>query len=212
MTVLPTTHSNSGTPTPTRLPEPGTLYPEPLHLFDPADYPDYEFHAAGVRRVVPVRRGRFAGWTGEMRPYKEKGRPFFNLTRSDGQRRRISLDQILKATGLRAQGADPDEIDVWGEDETFPRFSIEGFMDYVVNDLGHVFRWYSPERGTYTKLREVVPSPVTGKPGRTPGGYQLIDNEGVKKFVLFPKLLDLAGRTLSDVAAAQQLKQNLDRL
>lgn len=176
--------------------------------FDPRDYSSYRFEPDGQPvRIAPVARGRSAG-SAEFRP-KPCRHPrlgeYFSLRRDDGETRIVSRATILSTCHPESlpppQPRDPSLLP--------PRhFVIPGFEDYAVRLYPPaVFRFYNPNLG---QLDPPAPVKCSDRWRRTPTrdylyvGYSLIDFEtGVRRFVTWDRILELAGFTPADVAAEQ---------
>lgn len=73
---------------------------KPRVMFDPADYPDYEFTPRPVRKHPPARGRRTTDVAEQPARPPRYPSPRYNLRRNDGVKRIVSLDSIKDALGL----------------------------------------------------------------------------------------------------------------
>lgn len=169
--------------------------------FDIANFPAYEFRDGKPYRVVPISRGRLAGWTGALTPFKhsQTGDTCFTLTRKDGKRVVVSERSILLAIEghVPAKELEPETL---GDRKLIP-----GFADYVASDTGVVWRFRSAKRGNYAKLRALVP--VNQDKQHDPA-YTMVNNRGEIKRLTPEQVQVLIGTLDPKVLALRKSRQH----
>lgn len=184
--------------------------------FHPADYPAYTFDpkTGTPTRTATPKRGPFAGTPNrEVRAVirKSDGRECFHLVRKDGKPRLVSRDLILATLNPFAgkPSAAPAPLP--------PRsFKIAGFAGYaVVLDPFSVIRYDNPAMGA---INPPVVLKATARRKHTLDRtyvyhtYGLIDeNTGRRRQVQAEKVLELAGVTPADIAAARKRQLAADK-
>lgn len=178
--------------------------------FHPADYPAYTFNpeTGTPVRETSARRGPYANLDGprEVRPVKRRsdGRECFHLQRKDGAFRLVSRDLILATLNPWDDKPEPEpfELPPWS-------FEIEGYAGYaVVLDPFSVIRYHSPAFGTInppTVLKATERRRETLDRTYIYHTYGLVDeNTGLRRAVQAEKIMELAGITAADIAAARK--------
>lgn len=194
-----------------------------MRRFDPADYPDYSFNpeTGTPTRVTRPRRGPFAKHqTRILEPTirKTDGRECFQIQRVDGVFRVVSRDVIqlafdpwfvpeprpLKpASGPPTPGnQEPEPLPPWS-------FEIEGFAGYaLVLDPFSVIRHDNPATGPvvpHIRLKPTVTLHHTHDKTYEYSRFGLIsEHDGRRKRLTAEKIMDLAGVTMADIAAAHK--------
>lgn len=175
--------------------------------FHPDDYPAYTFdpETGTPTRVARPARGPYAHLeTRTVRPVTRKcdGREAFHLQRKDGKYRIISRSLILATLNPFADtpAPKPPELPPWS-------FDIQGFAGYaLVLDPFSVIRYDNPATGPVnppTKLKPVHSRRHTLDRTYEYTRYGMVDeNTGRRRYVQVEKLMELAGVTMADLAAA----------
>lgn len=174
--------------------------------FHPADYPAYTFDpkTGSPTRTAAPKRGPFAG-TPNREPRavirKMDGRECFHLQRADGKHRLVSRD-LIKATldPWSAPAPEPATLPPWS-------FEIAGFAGYaVVLNPFSVIRYDNPAMGPINPpavLKTTERCKHTLDRTYVYYTYGLIDeNTGRRRQVQAEKVMELAGVTAADIAAA----------
>ena len=177
--------------------------------FHPADYPAYTFDpkTGTPTRTAAPKRGPYAGTPNrEVRSVTRKidGRECFHLMRADGNARLVSRDLIRVTLDPWAETLEPEPaaLPPWS-------FDIAGFAGYaVVLNPFSVIRYDNPVTGPVNPPIEIKAT-VTRKHtlDRTYEyhRYGLIDeNTGTRRQVQAEKVMELAGITPADIAAAHK--------
>lgn len=174
--------------------------------FHPADYPAYTFDpkTGTPTRTATPKRGPHAGNPNrEVRAVIRKidGRECFHLQRADGKARLVSRDLILATLDpWSAPSPEPATLPPWS-------FEIAGFAGYaVVLDPISVIRYDNPAMGP---INPPIVLKATERHKHTLDrtyvyySYGLIDeNTGARRAVQAEKVMELAGITAADIAAA----------
>jgi hypothetical protein len=175
--------------------------------FNPADYPAYTFDpvTGTPTRTATPKRGPLAGIPNrEVRPAPRKpgGDEYFQIQRADGKYRHVSRTTIRLALNPWAETPQP-------EPATLPpwSFDIPGFAGYaVVLDPFSVIRYDSPASGPINPPNKLKISERRRDTLDRTYIYHtccLVDeNTGRRRHVQAEKIMELAGVTAADIAAA----------
>lgn len=179
--------------------------------FHPSDYPGYTFDpkTGTPTRTATPKRGPFAG-TPNREPRsvirKSDGRECFHLQRKDGKFRLVSRDLILATldpwAAAEASAKEPAPLPPWS-------FEIQGFAGYaVVLDPFSVIRYDNPATGPVdppVRIKTTVSYRHTLDRTYEYHRFALVDeNTGRRRQVSAEKVMELAGITAADIAAAHK--------